>query len=40
MKLEDIDRKYTKEQVNESFEIARELFKIIEERVKNSWLKK
>ncbi len=33
MKLEDIDRKYSKSQLNEVFEIARELFKIIEEKL-------
>ena len=30
MKLEDIDRKYSKKQLNEIFEISRDLFKIIE----------
>jgi len=33
MKLEDIDRKYTKEQLDEVFEISRELFKIIENKL-------
>jgi hypothetical protein len=30
MKLEDMDRKYSKEQVNDTFEVAKELFKIVE----------
>lgn len=33
MKLTDIDRKYSKKQLNEVFEIARELFKIIENKL-------
>jgi hypothetical protein len=33
MKLEDIDRKYTKVQLDEVFEVSRELFKIIENKL-------
>ena len=33
MKLEGIDRKYSKKQLDEVFEISRELFKIIENRL-------
>ncbi len=34
MKLEDIDRKYSKAQLNDVFDIARELFKIVEAKLK------
>lgn len=30
MKLEDIDRKYSKNQLNDAFDIARDLFKVVE----------
>jgi hypothetical protein len=35
MKLEHINRTYSKEQLNEVFNIARKLFKIIENKLEN-----